>query len=288
MPIGMVGFAMLMYLRESLGNFALAGTAVGINFVAMAACPPIQGRLIDRHGPAPLAAGDRRRQPLALRSACSSRLHAPPFWLVALFAGLSGVFASPITTITRTMWRTRFDREEDRAPPSRSTRSRSSSTSRWAGDRGRRARAVGRARRLRARDPGGRRSAAIYILSGVLSLFRRWRAASGTCSARSPSRGCGWCSSPPSGSRCCFGFLEVGYPAYATFLATPALGGHPARDQLDRQRARRRVYGGMHFMSPVERQFAVRMALMAVPARAARRVLQPVSSSPWSRSSPGR
>ena len=27
MPIGMVGFAMLMFLREGLGNFALAGTA---------------------------------------------------------------------------------------------------------------------------------------------------------------------------------------------------------------------------------------------------------------------
>src|SRR5260221_8237247 len=51
MPVGMVGFAMLMFLRESLGNFTLAGTAVGIHFIAIAAVAPVIGRLIDRHGP---------------------------------------------------------------------------------------------------------------------------------------------------------------------------------------------------------------------------------------------
>src|SRR5688572_25846104 len=66
MPIGMVGFAMLMYLRESLGNFTLAGTAVGINFIAMAACSPVQGRLIDRHGPRRLLLVTGVVQPLAL------------------------------------------------------------------------------------------------------------------------------------------------------------------------------------------------------------------------------
>src|SRR6185369_10560723 len=51
MPIGMVGFSMLMFLREALGNFTLAGAAVGINFVAVAIAAPIQGRIIDRKGP---------------------------------------------------------------------------------------------------------------------------------------------------------------------------------------------------------------------------------------------
>ena len=36
MPIGMVGLSMLMFLREAFGSFALAGSAVGIYFVAMA------------------------------------------------------------------------------------------------------------------------------------------------------------------------------------------------------------------------------------------------------------
>src|SRR5512137_1903162 len=51
MPIGMVGLAMLMFLRESLGSYALAGTVSGIYFVSMAVGAPIQGRLIDRTGP---------------------------------------------------------------------------------------------------------------------------------------------------------------------------------------------------------------------------------------------
>jgi len=51
MPIGMVGLAMLMFLREALGSYALAGTVSGAYFVAMAVGAPIQGRLIDRSGP---------------------------------------------------------------------------------------------------------------------------------------------------------------------------------------------------------------------------------------------
>ncbi len=51
MPIGMVGLSMLMFLREALGSYALAGSVSGIYFVAMAAGSPIQGRLIDRTGP---------------------------------------------------------------------------------------------------------------------------------------------------------------------------------------------------------------------------------------------
>ena len=51
MPIGMVGLAMLMFLREALGSYALAGTVSGVYFVAMAVGAPIQGRLIDRSGP---------------------------------------------------------------------------------------------------------------------------------------------------------------------------------------------------------------------------------------------
>src|SRR6478672_8559798 len=54
MPIGMIGFSMLMFLRDALGDFALAGSAVGITFISMAVAAPIQGRLIDRLGPKPL------------------------------------------------------------------------------------------------------------------------------------------------------------------------------------------------------------------------------------------
>ena len=50
MPVGMGGFALLMFLRENLGDYARAGTAVGVQLVALAAAAPIMGRLIDRVG----------------------------------------------------------------------------------------------------------------------------------------------------------------------------------------------------------------------------------------------
>ena len=114
MPIGMVGFAMLMFLREHLGSFTLAGAAVGIHFVAIAVSAPIQGRLIDRMGP---------RLPLLVTGVVHPIAHAAllglvlmdvPFWVVAVATSVAGLFVTPITVLTRAVWRQRFEREDDR------------------------------------------------------------------------------------------------------------------------------------------------------------------------------
>ena len=114
MPIGMVGFAMMMFLREALGDFARAGAAVGINFLALAAAAPVQGRLIDRIGPRPLLLVTGVVQPLALVGVLLAARAQAPFAVLAACAAVAGAFASPITTITRTLWRHRFDLEDDR------------------------------------------------------------------------------------------------------------------------------------------------------------------------------
>src|SRR5207253_10797937 len=100
MPVGMVGFAMLMFLREALGNFALAGSAVGINFIAMAAVAPVIGRLIDRVGPRGPLLVTGVVQPLALAGVLVSAKLELGFPIVAAAAAVSGMFASPITTPT--------------------------------------------------------------------------------------------------------------------------------------------------------------------------------------------
>ena len=51
MPVGMMGLAMLMFMRESLGDFKVAGSVVGVYFVSMAVFAPVCGRIIDRTGP---------------------------------------------------------------------------------------------------------------------------------------------------------------------------------------------------------------------------------------------
>ena len=114
MPIGMVAFSMLMFLRDALGNFALAGAAVGVNFVAMAIAAPIQGRFIDRNGPHGLLRVTGIVAPLALLGVLAAGIFKMPFAVIAACAVIAGLFASPITTLTRTLWRHRFDREDDR------------------------------------------------------------------------------------------------------------------------------------------------------------------------------
>jgi Arabinose efflux permease len=114
MPIGMMGFAMLMFLREALGDFARAGTAVGVNFVVMALAAPIQGRIIDRKGPRKVLLVTGTVQPLALLGVLLSAHYRLPFFAVIALAAFAGAFASPITTLTRTLWRNLFESEDDR------------------------------------------------------------------------------------------------------------------------------------------------------------------------------
>ncbi len=266
MPVGMVGFSMLMFLRESMGNFVLAGSAVGINFIALAAAAPIQGRLIDRHGPRSLLMVTSILQPLSLIAILASVKLAAPFAVVAVFAALAGVFASPITTLTRTTWRHRFEREEDR----RTAFALDAVTieinftlgpalvalilatlgptvafcvSIAAVVFGALAFLLSPALRYFKRESGVKRH-----LLGPLTEPRLWLVFVATF-----------------GLTTGFGLLEVGYPAYGTALAAPALGGVLLAINSLGSALGGAVYGGLHFRLPVERQFACALALMVVP-----------------------
>lgn len=109
MPLGTVTLAMLLHVRALTGSFAAAGAAVGVYLGASAATAPLIGRWIDRRGP---------RTPLAITGiACPAALLilwlggplALPTRILWLVAGVAGAFAPPITVLTRTMWRYRFD-----------------------------------------------------------------------------------------------------------------------------------------------------------------------------------
>jgi MFS family permease len=266
MPVGMVGFSMLMFLRESMGNFALAGTAVGINFIAIAAAAPVQGRLIDRHGPRKLLLVTGLMQPLSLLAVLLSVKAGMPFAVVAVFAALAGLFASPITTLTRTLWRHRFDREEDR----RTAFSLDAvaieinftlgpaliavilatwnATAAFAVSIG----AVIAAIAVFIASPATRyfklETGVKRHLLGPLTEPRLWLVFVTTF-----------------GLTMGFGFMEVGYPAYGTALAMPALGGVLLAINSMGSAVGGAIYGGVHFKAPVERQFACALALMVVP-----------------------
>jgi MFS family permease len=266
MPVGMVGFALLMFLRESLGNFALAGTAVGVNLVTLAVAAPIQGRLMDRHGPRKLLWVTGIVQPLALLAILASvKLHLP-FAVVAASAALAGAFASPITTLTRTFWRHRFEREEDRRTA-------------FALD----AVAVevnftvGPAIVAAILASAGTTVAfacciAVVVLallaflaSPALRYFRRETGVERHLLGPLTEPRLWRVFIASFGLTMAFGLLEVGYPAYGTALGVPALGGVLLAINSLGSALGGAIYGGVRFKAPVERQFACALGLMVVP-----------------------
>jgi MFS family permease len=266
MPVGMVGFAMLMFLRESLGDFALAGAAVGINFIAMAAVAPVLGRIIDRRGPRTPLLVTGTVQPLALLAILASAKMGLPFAVVALFAALAGMFASPITTLTRTTWRHRFEREDDRRTA-------------FALD------AVmielnftlGPAIMAAILATAGATAAlataiatvvvavVIFIGSPALRYFKKSEAAERHMLGPLTEPRLLIVFFATFGVTVCFGLLEVGYPAYGTALAMPALGGVLLSVNSLGSALGGAVFGGLRLKMTMERQWACVIALMAVP-----------------------
>lgn len=266
MPIGMVGFSMLMFLREVMGSFALAGSAVGVNFIAMALSAPVLGRLIDIKGPRGVLLVTGVVQPLALAGVWWSAAHHWPFAAIAFFAALSGAFASPITTLTRTIWRHRFEREEDR----RTAFSLDAVTIEINFTLGP-AIVAGMLATVGTRVAFAVSiavvvfSIVIYMASGVLAFFQRVAGAERHMLGPLTEPRLWLVFIATFGLTACFGFIEVGYPAYATFMGAPAWGGVLLAINSLGSAAGGMIYGGTHFKSPVERQFAVAMALMSIP-----------------------
>jgi predicted MFS family arabinose efflux permease len=278
MPIGMVGFSMLMCLREAYGNFEVAGSVVGIGFIAMAVGAPIQGRLVDRHGPRPVLRVTGVLQPLSLIAILACAKLGAPFIVTAFFSALSGVFASPITTLTRTLWRYRFDREEDR----RIAYALDAVTIEINFTLGPALVAA-----MLAVGPATIAfsvsiavvvlSFLIYMSSRALDYFKQDTSADRHLFGPLTEPRLWIVFIATFGLTTCFGMLEVGYPAYATSLALPALGGILLAVNSVGSALGGTLYGGLHFRASVERQFTVALALMALPLIAHVFLLEPIA-----------
>ena len=78
LPMGMVGLALLLLVRENGGSYAAAGAVSGAYFVATAIGAPIAGRLVDRRGQTRILLPPRGDLPVpacsaSARSRCSTR-----------------------------------------------------------------------------------------------------------------------------------------------------------------------------------------------------------------------
>jgi MFS family permease len=114
MPISMTALAMTLFLRVTLGDFAQAGIVVGAYFVAIALVSPLLGRWIDRLGPRLPMLITGWLQPLLLTLVFVAAYQHWGYAIVLTAAIAAGLVPPPITTITRTLWRHRFQQEQER------------------------------------------------------------------------------------------------------------------------------------------------------------------------------
>ena len=265
MPVGMGGFAMLMVLRESLGNYTQAGAAVGTQLIAIAAVAPIQGRLIDRIGARIPMMVTGTVQPLAMLAVLFAARAQMPYPVILALAALAGMFATPITTLTRTAWRHRFQSEDDRRTA-------------FALDAvmieinftiGPAIIAV----ILATWNPTvafatviGFVVASVFIFwfSPALRYFKRGEPQERHMLGPLTEPRLLLVFSATFGLTMAFGLIEVGYPAFATALAAPALAGILLSVNSIGSALGGAIFGGLHLSMRIERQLAAAMGLMAI------------------------
>jgi MFS family permease len=266
MPSGMIGLSMLMFMRESLGDFKAAGSVVGIYFVSMAVFAPVCGRIIDRIGP---------NWPLRITGILNFVFLAILYMVVAqklaqtiimLTAALAGALAPPIAVLTRTLWRHRFTDDANRrmAFSVDSIMIELNFT-------------VGPA--LIALVIGGYGTKVAFALSLLVTLgaflvflytpaFAYWKQ-----EAHIERHLMGPLTEPrllglfmvTFGLTFSFGILEVGYPAFATYLGIPVLAGILLGINSLGSAVGGAIYGVLHLKTSLERQFAIAIGTMAIP-----------------------
>ena len=266
LPIGMNALAILLFARETLGNFKVAGSIVGAFFVAMAIAAPIFGRLVDRIGPrAPLIVTGILHPLLMIALYVATVQGASVANLLAI-AAACGFLAPPVTILTRTTWRHRFPDEHHRKMA-------------YSID----------SIMIELNFTVGPLLVAAIIAAGnarvALAVVIALSAAAVLIFFASPYLKY-WQREAPSerhlmgpltdlklvalfgltfGLTFCFGLMEVGYPAYATSLGWVALGGILLALYALGSAVGGFFYGALHLSSSLERQFTVSLALMAIP-----------------------
>jgi len=266
MPLGTQGLGLLLHVRDLTGSFASAGTTVGTYLAASAVTAPIVGRLVDRIGPRGPLIVNGIVSPLALGVLLLARpLHLAPLPMY-IAAAVAGAFAPPITVLTRTMWRYRFEHDES----SRRT-----------------AFAVDAVLVELAFTLG---PALIALLVAIASATAAFGAAVLFATIATPvffaSPALRYWKHDPTGERhllgpltvprllvvyfttgmltFCLGLLEVGYPGFAAAAGVTALSGVLLAINSIGSALGGLAYGGLHLAMPLERQLRRVLLLLAV------------------------
>ena len=96
LPMGMIGLALLLLVRENGGSYSAAGAVSGAYFVATAVGAPIAGRLVDRRGQTRILLRRALIFPALLFAVCALALVDAPIAAVAVCAGAAGALMPPV------------------------------------------------------------------------------------------------------------------------------------------------------------------------------------------------
>lgn len=266
LPIGTLGLATLLYVRELTGSIAFAGSVVGAQLVSAAAMAPVLGRLIDTRGPTRVLQVTAIACSLAILVVFFAGPLALPRSGILLAAIVTGAFLPPVTTIVRTIWRHRFDDE--------------------------RVRRTAFALDSVLIELSFTLGPAIIAILVALATTRAahglaWVFATAAVPMLYASGGMRWWKQAPVverhllgplrerellvvygatfGLTVGFGALEVGYPGYASERGADAWGPTLIAINSIGSAIGGLAYGGMHFKTPIERQLPGLMALFALP-----------------------
>lgn len=112
-PIGIIGLAIVLFLREETGSYASAGAVAAAFAVGTAGAAPYLGRLVDRLGPA------RVLFPLSVVHATGLGLVVvlgyadTPLPVLLVVAGVAGCALPPVSSVMRTLWPALLGRRDD-------------------------------------------------------------------------------------------------------------------------------------------------------------------------------
>ena len=115
LPMGMIGLALLLLVRENGGSYAAAGLVSGAYFVATAAGAPIAGRLVDTRGQTRILLPRAVLFPALLLGVCALAQLEAPLAAVAVCAAAAGALMPPVGASLRALWPRMFGDAEMRA-----------------------------------------------------------------------------------------------------------------------------------------------------------------------------